>query len=93
MKLFQSTIKKIKHRWHAESGYREVLKLAFPLILSTGSISIQHFVDRMFLTWHSPEAIAASVPGGIVSFTLMCLFIGTAAYVNTFVGQYYGAKQ
>ena len=93
MKFFQPTIKKIKHRWHAESGYREVLKLAFPLILSTGSISIQHFVDRMFLTWHSPEAIAASVPGGIVSFTLMCLFIGTAAYVNTFVAQYYGAKQ
>lgn len=93
MSFFQSLIKKIIHRYHAESGYREVLKLAFPLILSTGSVSIQHFVDRMFLTWHSSEAIAASVPGGIVSFTLMCLFIGTAAYVNTFVAQYYGAKQ
>ena len=93
MKLFQTTIKKFNQRWHAESGYREVLKLAFPLVLSTGSVSIQHFVDRMFLTWYSPQAIAASVPGGIVSFTLMCLFIGTAAYVNTFVAQYYGAKQ
>ncbi len=83
----------IYHRWHAESGYREVLKLAFPLILSTGSSTIQMFVDRMFLTWHSSEAIAAAAPGGIVSFTLQCLFIGTAAYVNTFVAQYYGAKQ
>ncbi len=82
-----------ENRWHAESGYREVLKLAFPLILSTGSSTIQMFVDRMFLTWYSSEAIAAAVPGGIVAFTLQCLFIGTAAYVNTFVAQYYGAKQ
>ncbi len=83
----------IKERWHSPSGYREVLKLAIPLILSTSSISLQHFIDRMFLTWYSPEAIAASVPGGILSYTMMCLFIGTAAYVNPFVAQYYGAKQ
>jgi MATE family multidrug resistance protein len=93
MKFFQTTFGNFNHRWHAESGYREVLKLAFPLILSTGSTTIQQFVDRMFLTWYSPEAIAAAAPGGIVSFTLQCLFIGTAAYVNTFVAQYFGAKQ
>ncbi len=93
MKFHQTTIINLNHRWHAESGYREVLKLAFPLILSTGSTTIQQFIDRMFLTWYSPEAIAAAAPGGIVSFTLQCLFIGTAAYVNTFVAQYFGAKQ
>lgn len=93
MEVIKTQINQLKNRWNAPSGYRELLKLAFPLILSTGSTSIQHFVDRMFLTWYSPEAIAATVPGGIVNFTLMCLFIGTAAYVNTFVAQYYGAKQ
>lgn len=93
MKLIQLKTEQLKNRWNAPSGYRELLKLAFPLILSTGSTSIQHFIDRMFLTWYSPEAIAATVPGGIVNFTLMCLIIGTAAYVNTFVAQYYGAKQ
>jgi len=93
MRLIDSAITNINHRWNAPSGYREVLKLAFPLILSTGSSTIQMFIDRMFLTWYSPEAIAAAAPGGIVSFTLMCVFIGTAAYVNTFVAQYYGAKQ
>jgi len=86
-------VRALRHRWRAKSGYREVLKLALPLILSTSSISLQHFIDRMFLTWYSPEAIAASVPGGIMSYTLMCFFIGTAAYVNPFVAQYYGAKQ
>jgi len=83
----------LTHRWHCESGYREVLVLAIPLILSTGAWAIQHFVDRMFLTWYSPEAIAAAMPAGILNFTFMCFFIGTAGYASTFVAQYYGAKR
>jgi len=45
--------------------------MAFPLILSTGASSVLHFIDRMFLTWYSPEAIAAAMPGGILNFTVM----------------------
>jgi MATE family multidrug resistance protein len=45
----------------------------------------------MFLTWYSPETIAASMPSGLLNFTIMSLFIGTASYVSTFVAQYYGA--
>ncbi len=81
----------LKERWNAEGGLGEVLVLAFPLILSTGSWSIQHFVDRMFLSWYSPEAIAAAMPSGILNFAVMSLFIGTASYVSTFVAQYNGA--
>ncbi|HDY89679.1 MAG TPA: MATE family efflux transporter [bacterium] len=81
-----------KH-WRSEGGYREVLKLAIPLILSTGAVSVQHFIDRMFLTWYSPEAIAAVTPAGMVNFTIMSLFIGTAIYVTTFVAQYFGSGQ
>ena len=83
----------IRNRWSIECGYRRVLFLAFPLILSTSAWAVQHFVDRMFLTWHSPEAIAASMPAGMLSFTIMSLFIGTASYVTTFVAQYHGAGQ
>jgi len=79
--------------WSAEGGYREILIIAFPLILSTGSWSLQHFVNRMFLAWYSPEAIAASTPAGLLNFTLMSLFIGTAGYVSTFVAQYVGAER
>lgn len=82
--------RKIK-RWSAPGGYAAVLKIAFPLILSTGSHSILQFVDRMFLSWYSPESIAAAMPAGLLSFTLMCLFVGTGSYVSTFVAQYYGA--
>lgn len=86
-------VKRIKDRWQTGNGYREVLNIAFPLILSTGAWSIQHFIDRMFLTWYSQEAIAASMPAGMVNWTLTSLLVGTAAYTNTFVAQYFGAKK
>ena len=70
-----------------------MLKIAIPLILSTGAWSVQHFVDRMFLTWYSPEAIAAAMPAGVLNFTIMSLFLGTAGYVSTFVAQYHGAAR
>ena len=81
----------MKNRWHEEAGYREVLIVAFPLILSTGSWSIQQFIDRMFLTWYSPKSIAAAAPAGMLNFTVMSIFIGAAAYVSAFVAQYYGS--
>ena len=83
----------ISNRWYRKGGFKDLLKIAIPLILSTGAWSIQHFVDRMFLTWYSPEAIAAAMPSGMLNFTIMSLFIGTASYVNTFVAQYYGSKK
>jgi len=88
-----SIANKIYNRYHSQAGYRELLKIAIPLILSTSAWSIQHFVDRMFLTWYSPESIAAAMPAGIFNFTIMTLFIGTAGYINTFVAQYFGAGQ
>ena len=84
-------VERFKKRWHCEGGYRQFLIIAFPLILSTGALSVQHFVDRMFLSWYSPEAIAAAMPAGMLNFCIMSLFIGTAGYVNTFVAQYFGA--
>ena len=86
-------LSRLKHRWSVEGGYREILVIAIPLILSTGAWSVLLFVDRMFLAWYSSEAIAASMPAGMASFAMMCLFIGTAAYVNTFVAQYFGARE
>jgi MATE family multidrug resistance protein len=85
--------KAIRNRWSADGGYKEVLMIAVPLILSTGAWSILLFVDRMFLSWYSADAIAAALPAGMASFAMLCLFIGTAAYVNTFVAQYYGAEE
>lgn len=83
----------VSSRWSGVGGYKEVLKIAGPLILSMGSWSLMHFIDRIFLTWYSAEALAASLPAGLLSFAFGSFFMGTAGYVNTFVAQYYGAKQ
>ena len=85
--LFNLIIK----RWSEPNGYREIFKISIPLIISTGSWSLQTFIDRMLLSWYSTEAIAAVMPAGMVNFTLTCLFIGSVGYVNTFVAQYKGA--
>lgn len=82
-----------REMWSGPGGFREVLKIALPLVVSSGSWSVQHFVDRMFLTWYSPEAIAAAMPAGMLSFTVISIFIGTASYVSTFVAQYFGAER
>ena len=81
----------VRKRWGEPNGYREILIIAIPLIISTGSWSLQTFIDRMFLSWYSTEAIAAAMPAGMLSFTLLSFFLGTAGYVSTFVAQYKGA--
>lgn len=80
-------------KWKEPGGYREILVMAVPLIISTGSWSIQSFIDRMFLSWYSTDAIAAAMPAGILNFTFMSFFIGAAGYVTTFIAQYNGAGQ
>ncbi|MCX7705882.1 MAG: MATE family efflux transporter, partial [bacterium] len=73
--------------------FREVFTIAFPLVISTSAWTIQHFVDRMFLAWYSTDAVAASMPAGLLNMLTMSIFVGTAAFTETFVAQYYGAKQ
>ena len=66
-------------------GYRDVLRVGLPLALSTSSWGLMHFVDRMFLSRYSNDALAAAVPGSVTNFLLVSLFMGTATYVNTFI--------
>ncbi len=42
--------------WSGPGGSREVLLISYPLILGYIFFTIQTFVDRLFLTWYSPEA-------------------------------------
>ncbi|NIA06281.1 MAG: MATE family efflux transporter [Actinobacteria bacterium] len=76
-----------------DGGYRHVLRLAGPMILSTGSMSVMRFMDRMFAAWYSQDSLAASLPAGIASFVPLAFFTGTAGYVSTFVAQYHGASR
>jgi MATE family multidrug resistance protein len=81
----------VKTRWTRPAGGRELLALALPLIISTASWTVMNFIDRMFLLWHSTDAMAAAMPAGMLYYTVICYPLGVAAYVNTFVAQYHGA--
>jgi len=78
--------------WKRKGGASELLKTAFPLILSSASSTIQQVVDRLFLSWYSSDALAAAMPAGMLNFLLQSFFLGTAGYASTFIAQYYGAK-
>src|SRR5687767_2219194 len=77
--------------WRGEGGAREVLVHAYPLILSQMSFTIQVFVDRLFLTWYSAEAVAGAVTALFTVWAVIGLCIGTGEYVTTFIAQYLGA--
>ncbi|MCM8772113.1 MAG: MATE family efflux transporter [Candidatus Omnitrophica bacterium] len=71
---------------------KELIKISFPLIISSSIWTVQHFVDRMFISWYSVKSLAAVLPASFLNLTTTSIFIGTTAFVSTFVSQYYGAK-
>ena len=77
--------------WNRPCGAREVLQASLPLVVSTISTTVMIFIDRMFLLWYEPKAMAAAMPAGMLHFTVISFPLGVALYVNTFVAQYAGA--
>ena len=69
----------------------ELLRIAVPLIISSGSVSVMHLANAVFLTWDSSTSLAAVVPAGVLQWTLISAVFGTVQYANTFVAQYEGA--
>jgi MATE family multidrug resistance protein len=77
--------------WDGPGGAGEVLRVAYPLILAHMSFTLQTFVDRIFLTWYSAEAVAGAVTGLFTTLAVVTLFSGTGEYLTTFIAQYLGA--
>ena len=79
------------NRWSQPNGYRDVLTIGLPLVISMGSTTVMQFTDRIFLGNYSLEAIAAATPAGIASFLFIAFFMGVGTYVNVFIAQYVGS--
>jgi multidrug resistance protein, MATE family len=75
------------------ASYWGIIKLATPLILSMSGVMLMQFIDAIFLSWYSADAIAAVVPAGMAAMLLSSAFSGTAGYTSTFVAQYVGARR
>jgi MATE family, multidrug efflux pump len=79
--------------WRGEGGARELLKIAFPLILSNSVWTLQILIDRLLLSQHSIGEGTAAMPAVCLFWTPFFLLQTTAAYATTFVAQYTGAAR
>ena len=70
---------------------QELLLIALPLMISFGSQSVMSFIDRVFLTWYSSSALAATMPASMLNWSIISFAMGVANYTGTFVAQYEGA--
>ena len=68
------------------------MQIAWPLIINSGSFALLNFFDRLFLSWYGIDAFRASLPGGILFFTLVCGFMALTGITNTFVAQLWGKE-
>lgn len=74
-----------------EGGAGELLKIAFPLILSSSFMTLQVTIDRILLSRYNSDAVGAAWVAVLVFWTPLAILQQTAAYATTFVAQYVGA--
>jgi MATE family multidrug resistance protein len=82
-----------RRTWSGPAGLRTIFIVAFPLIVTNVTHSLNLFFDRLFLSQYSKEAFAATLQAGAIHWTLMSLFFGTVTYAGTFIAQYTGARR
>ena len=75
----------------APGGIREVLVLAYPVILTQISMTTMGIVDSAMVGSLGATELAAVGFGGIWLWTFVCFFVGTMTGVQTFVSQREGA--
>ncbi|MDR0932799.1 MAG: MATE family efflux transporter [Victivallales bacterium] len=73
-------------------GYREIWKIAWPLVVLNASNTIMMITNRVFIAQSSSEEIAAAMPAAQMFFTLMAFFLITTGFTATIVAQYHGSK-
>jgi MATE family multidrug resistance protein len=72
---------------------KNILQIAWPLIIANSFWNLQLTIDRIFLGKHSIESLGAAMTVMGVFWVLMALLQQTASYITTFVAQYYGANE
>ena len=73
--------------------WKEILYVAWPLIIANSFWNLQLTIDRVYLGMYSTEALGAAMAVMGVFWVPMALLQQTASYVTTFVAQYFGAKE
>jgi len=70
----------------------EVLRVALPLMISTGTFSLVLFADRTLLLWYQDGSqMSAAMAAGNLYWTLVCMPIGIASMTGAIVAQFVGS--
>ncbi len=83
----------LKEWWTRPGGGHEVVSLAVPMIISSGSIALMQLTDRVFMTWLDPMAMGATFSAGNFLWFFVAFPFFVAGYCNAFVSQYNGSRQ
>ena len=86
-------ITKLLNRVRGPGGIKPMMQIAFPLMISTSTVAIMLFIDRLYLRQVSQEAMNASLSGGFTSLAFQAFFIGIIGFSTALVAQNYGARQ
>jgi len=78
-------------RWVGTGSVREVLDLAYPVILTQVSVTLMGLVDSAMVGRLGASELGAVGFGGIWMWTVLSLFVGLSTSVQTFVAQEHGA--
>jgi MATE family multidrug resistance protein len=79
--------------WGGPAGAGELLRLAWPFIISNGCWTMQLAFNRVLLSRAGCEGIGAVTVGTMLYWTPVCLLSNVAGYASIFVAQYVGAGQ
>lgn len=76
---------------HPQGSLRELWTLSFPLMLSSLSLMMMLFVDRLMLARFSSEALTAAVSASTFGWSFIFAFTVIGGIAEVFVAQYNGA--
>ena len=92
MELFGIRKSFSRRNFFGHGGYGEICRIAYPLVIMSASNSVMQFVDRKFLASNATLDVAASMPAGILYFTMFSFFMAMCNYTSALVAQYHGAN-
>lgn len=76
-----------------EGSVKELWKVSYPMMISFFSMMLMIFVDRLFLSWYSSEALNANVQAGTLAWAVIVGWMTMATMSEVFVAQFNGAKK
>ncbi|MCE5185356.1 MAG: MATE family efflux transporter [Planctomycetaceae bacterium] len=81
----------IENHLKGPGGIREMLAIAFPMVISSSCETVMTFTDRLFMARIGPEQMSAAMGGALTSFMMMTFFWGLVSFSTALVAQYLGS--